>query len=283
MDSTACCFERLDGLHAAQHTGTVGEWDSRSWYPPSLTPGHLLNLAHWLTLVPGKTVIASLIIEEMKNVDSVYVGFFYCKYSDNQKNTFTDVLRSILVQLVQQNEDLLSYVYDACCSTSEFMMDSQKLLKDLVETSLRSCPNTCIVIDGIDECGETEEKKIIAWFLATCEKVTKDNGETIRLLFVSQRDKVAENLLAQAAVISLDSKYHQEDIQKYARHWSSKIQRKFELPGSSASQIGTVVAARAKGEQKANYINGSYHLATFDLTAPFRVVSFRQISSCSST
>ena len=254
MDSTACCFERLDGLQAPRYTSTVGEWDSRSWYLNSLTPKHLLDIAHWLTLVPGKTVIASLIIEEMKNIDSVYVGFFYCKYSDNQKKTFTDILRSILVQLVQRNEELLSYVYDACCSTSELTMNSQILLKRLVETSLRSCPNTCIIIDGIDECEEMEEKKTVAWFLATCENVTKDNGETIRLLFVSQRDKVTESLLAQAAVISLDSKYHQEDIQKYARHWSLKIQRKFEIPGNSASKIGTVVAARAKGEQNADYI-----------------------------
>ena len=215
-------------------------------YLPYTKPS--LNIAHWLTLVPGKTVITSLIIEEMKNIDTVYVGFFYCKYSDDQKKTFTDVLRSILVQLVQQNEELLPYVYDACCSTSEFMMDSQKLLKELVETSLRSYPNTCIVIDGIDECEETEEKKTIVWFLATCEKVRKDNGETIRLLFVSQRDKVTENLLAQASVIPLDSKDHQKDIQKYARHWSLKIQRKFEVPESSASQIGTDVAAQAKGE-----------------------------------
>lgn len=253
MDSTTCCVERLDGLQAPQHTSPMGKWDSRSWYSTSLTPKHQVAVAHRLTLVPGKTVIASLIIEEMKNVNSVYVGFFYCKYSDNQKKTFTGVLRSILVQLVQQNEELLSYVYDACCSTSELTLDSQKLLKQLVETSLRSCPDTCIIIDGIDECEEMEEKKTIAWFLAMCETVMKDIRGTIRLLFVSQRDRVTENLLAQAAVISLDSDYHQKDIQKYARQCSLKIQRKFEIPESSASEIGTIVAARAKGEHNSKY------------------------------
>lgn len=198
-------------------------------------------------------MIASLIIEEIKAIDSVNVCFFYCKYSDNRKNSFTDILRGILVQLVQQNEELLSYLYDACCSSSELTMDSPKRLKDLVKTSLRTCSNTYIIVDGIDECEEVEEKKTIEWLLATSENITRDNSGTIHLLFISQRDKVTESLLAQASVIPLDSKYHQGDIKKYAHHWSVKIQRKFGIPQSSASQIGTSVAAQAQGERNTRH------------------------------
>ena len=199
-------------------------------------------------------MIACLLIEELKNLDNVDVAFFYCKYSDNHKNSFTDVLRSILVQLVQQNEELLSYVYDACCSSTELTLDSPSILKQLVQTSIRSYSNICLIIDGVDECEEVEEKKIITWFLETCENSTKDNAGTTRLLFISQRDKVTETLLAQAATIPLDSKYHQEDIQTYARHWSIKIQRKFGIPERSAGQIGTEVAAQAQGEGNTNGI-----------------------------
>ena len=202
---------------------------------------------------PGKTVIASLIIEELKAIDSVEVCFFYCKYSDDRKNSFANVLRGILVQLVQKNEELLSYVYDACCSSSELTMDAPTRLKDLVKTSLRSCSNTCIIIDGIDECEEVEEKKTIEWFLSMVEDITKDNAGTTRLLFISQRDKLTESLLAQASVIPLDSQYHQEDIQTYAHHWSVKIQRKFGIPENSAIQIGTAVAAQAEGERNTRH------------------------------
>lgn len=208
-----------------------------------------VSSAYQSTLSIGKTVIASLIIQEIENLDSVHLGFFYCKYSDNQKNSFTNVLRGILFQLVQQNEELLPYVYDACCSSSELTMDSQSLLKKLVETSLRSCPNTYIVIDGIDECEETEEKKIIAWFLAVSKNALKDSAETIRLLFISQRDKVTESLLTQAAVISLDSKHHQDDIEIYSRSCATKIQRKFGISEASAIEIGIAVAVQAQGEK----------------------------------
>lgn len=209
-------------------------------------------LPQWLTIILGKTVIASLIIEQARTIDSVNVGFFYCKYNDVQKNAFTGVLRSILVQLVHQNEELLSYVYDACCSSTEVTVDSPSLLKQLVETSLRSCADTCIIVDGIDECEEVEEKKMVAWFLAMFEKSTEDNAGAIRLLFISQRDKVTESLLNQASVIPLDSKYHQEDIQTYAHHWSLQIQRKFGIPDVSTSQIGANVAAQAQGETNAH-------------------------------
>ena len=196
----------------------------------------------------GKTVIASLIIEQTRTVDSVNVGFFYCKYNDVQKNSFTGLLRTILVQLVHHNEELLTYVYDACCSSNEVTVDSPRLLKQLVETSLRSCANTCIIVDGIDECEEAEEKKIVAWFLAMFEKAMEDNAGAIRLLFISQRDKITESLLNQASVIPLDSEYHQEDIQTYAHHWSLQMQRKFGIRDGLASQIGANVAAQAHGE-----------------------------------
>lgn len=133
-------------------------------------------------------------------------------------------------------------------------MDSESILKQLVETAVGSCPNACIIIDGIDECEEAEERKTVAWFLAMFKNATKDDGATIRLLFISQRDKVTESLLTQASAIPLDSKYHQQDIQAYAAHRSIDIQRKFGISESSASKIGADVAAQARGERNISAI-----------------------------
>ena len=194
-------------------------------------------------------MIASLIIEETEAINSAVAGFFYCRYSDNQKTSFNKILRGILAQLVRQNGELLSYVYDACCTSDETTIDSESLLKRLVEVSLRTCANTYIIIDGIDECDEVEEKKTIAWFLEMSKVINRDNPGSIRLLFISQRDKVTETLLNKASVITLDSKYHQEDIQAYARHWSVLIRQKFEISEASASRISINVATKAQGEK----------------------------------
>ena len=143
-------------------------------------------------------------------------------------------------------------MYDACCTSDETTIDSENLLKRLVEVSLRTCANTCIIIDGIDECDEVEERKTIAWFLDMSKVINRDNPGSIRLLFISQRDKVTENLLNKASVITLDSKYHQEDIQAYASHWSPRIRQKFGISEASASQISISVAAKAQGEKNIN-------------------------------
>ena len=199
-------------------------------------------------------MIASLIIEETEAINSVVVGFFYCRYSDAQKNSFNKILGGILAQMVKQNEELLSYIYDECCSSNETTIESESLLRRLVEVSLRSCANTCIIIDGVDECEEVEERKTIAWFLEMSKMIAKDNAGSIRLLFISQRDKVTEKLLKRASVITLDSKYHQEDIQAYARHWSLRIQQKFKISKASATQISINVATKAQGEKNLNSI-----------------------------
>ena len=154
--------------------------------------------------------------------------------------------------MVKQNEELLSYVYDACCSSNETTIESEPLLKQLVEVSLRTCANTCIVIDGIDECEEVEESKTIAWFVEMSEVINRDNAGSMRLLFISQRDKVTESLLNRASVVTLDSMYHQEDIRAYASHWSVRIRQKFGISEASASRISINVATKAQGQKNLN-------------------------------
>lgn len=86
-----------------EHPGTgrwiLGAGQLRQWMDPLATDVPVL----WVNGIPGagKTIIAALIIEEMKEIDAVTVLYFYCKYSDGQKNSLTAALRSILAQMVQ--------------------------------------------------------------------------------------------------------------------------------------------------------------------------------------
>lgn len=195
----------------------------------------------------GKTVIASLIIEEVKRLDSVSLGFFYCKHSDNQKNSFISILRGLLAQPVHQNEDLLSYVYEKCSSSSELTLESSGLLKDLMEMSLKSSASTYIIIDGLDECERGESEIFIAWFTSMIGIITKDNPGAFRLLCISQRDDILIKLLAKAPVLPLDAVEHQKEIESYALHWTLKIRQKFDISALMEKQIATRVAVRAGG------------------------------------
>ncbi len=72
----------------------------------------------------GKTILASLLIEEARKLPGVQVVFFYCKHGDSQRNTFLAVARSILLQLLRHNGSLLSYLFEAACTSGENSLDS---------------------------------------------------------------------------------------------------------------------------------------------------------------
>lgn len=232
-----------------EHPGTgrwiLGAGQLRQWMDPLATDVPVL----WVNGIPGagKTIIAALIIEEMKEIDAVTVLYFYCKYSDGQKNSLTAALRSILAQMVQQNEEVLSFVYDKCASSSEATLESPTLLKELVEISLKSCGKACIILDGLDECAADEENRITAWLLKMLQSVNKDDPGSLRGLLISQRDAALERLLKSIPVISLDTQEHQKDIGAYCSSWSPRMKEKFDLPTAAAGQIAASVAAQAEG------------------------------------
>ncbi len=129
------------------------------------------------------------------------LAFFYCKHNDNQKNSFVAILRGLLSQLAQQNEDLLAYIYERCASSNEVTLESPNQLKDLVELSLKSCENVYIVIDGLDECEEAEEKKTAIWSRSVVAAGKNDVAKRLHLLFVSQRDGILDSILTNVSIL----------------------------------------------------------------------------------
>ncbi len=134
-----------------------------------------------------------------------------------------------------------------CGSSSEVSLESPALLKELVETSLKSCTGVFILIHGIDECATGEEKKVTAWLLKVLQTINKDNPGSVRGLLISQRDAALERLLTSASVISPDTSEHQKDIEAYCLGWSSRIEEKFDVEMTSANQIAASVAMQADG------------------------------------
>ena len=135
-----------------------------------------------------------------------------------------------------------------CTSNSEVSLESPALLKELVETCIKSCSNVLIVIDGLDECSVGEEKRIATWVLTMIHKINKDSPGSLRGLLISQRDATLERLLTRASVLSLDTQDHQKDIEAYCLGWSPRIKEKFDMKTDSANRIVTSVATQAEGQ-----------------------------------
>lgn len=124
----------------------------------------------------GKTVLASVVIEEARRLADTTVVFFYCKFGDELRNIFISVARGIVSQILKSQilryrsnkpnayESLLLYIDEKVSGSGETILTSSKLAKELLETAFKSCQKMYIVLDGLDECNREERKEISAWF-----------------------------------------------------------------------------------------------------------------------
>ena len=199
----------------------------------------------------GKTVLASLMVEELQQLQSTHpitLGFFYCKHKDSQRNTFNAVARAILAQLLNQNEDLLPYLFEKASTSGEMVLESPSLTKELLETALKSSEKVYIVIDGLDECDPHEKKAIIQWFQSVVAALPDTEFDSMRCLFISQDDGEVGKVLSKIPAIRIRPEDTKSDIQTYATIWSKKIQEKFDLPDEKREGIIATVIERADGK-----------------------------------
>ena len=70
------------------------------------------------------------------------------------------MLRSLVGQLINQNKSLIGLIYD------QFLMQglspSQKVLKSLIVDLLSGIISTRLILDGLDECTDDEQKDILS-------------------------------------------------------------------------------------------------------------------------
>jgi hypothetical protein len=199
----------------------------------------------------GKTVLASLIVEELQKLrlaHEITLGFFYCKHKDAQRSTFSTVARGILAQLLRQNEDLLPYLFEKASMSGEVVLESPALTKELLETALKSSERVYIVLDGLDECDPHEKKAIISWFQSVTASLPETELDSIRCLFISQDDGEVGKLLSKIPAIRIKPEDTRLDIQAYTTIWSKKIQDKFDLVDDRREAILSSVAERANGK-----------------------------------
>lgn len=211
----------------------------------------------WLNGIPGagKTILASVVIEEalklVKLKDAVSVAFFYCKDQDGHRNKFPSVAKAMLAQLLQQNPDILPYLFDECQKSCKVTLVSPKDCARILATVLQAVPKTFIIIDGIDECEPKERKVILEFFTSVINDDENERGK-LRGLFVSQDLGDIRSALHTAEILRLTEEHSILDIQSYTVKWSRKIQGRFEnsthpMPEEAREYIVRLVCEGAAG------------------------------------
>lgn len=201
----------------------------------------------------GKTILASLIIDEIGKMDlRPDLLYFYCKQDNNDKNNFVSLARSFLCQLLRTNKStLLPYYYEEFSKSSECVLNNMNTIEGLLNVALLNCPNVYIIIDGIDECPRAERKHISKWFRDIVESLQPPRQDRVRCLFVSQDDGVARKDFADITTISIQKKNTQLDIKEYSQIFAGQLPA--EMPVATRELIAIKIQETADGMLKICY------------------------------
>ncbi|KAI0192374.1 hypothetical protein EV127DRAFT_426763 [Xylaria flabelliformis] len=236
----------------AQYPGT-GRWFLenpffKEWFDPRFpTIPPLL----WLNGIPGagKTILASLVVEEARRLNPApTVLFFYCKHENTERDNFVALGRSLLAQFLKQDNGLLPSFYQKSCRSGEAVLTSPALIEELLALAFGNCKSAYIILDGLDECPRDQRKHITQWFRKLIEDLPKNEPEKVRCLFVSQDDGVARKDFAGFASIKIKPEDNKHDIEEYSRKEAKTLKENCPLlTDENASTIANAVAECAEG------------------------------------
>jgi len=198
-------------------------------------------------LLPGKTVLASVIVEEARKMKDATVAFFYCKYMDLERCSFISVVRALLFQLLHQNATLLPYIYDAASHSGETILMKSSHAVELLDTALKSCNKVYIVLDGLDECERKQRKEISETFIRIVESLPPESSDTIRCLFISQDDDAARKDFATLPSLRIIADDNKADITAYVRRWCGELQVKFHLSIERTEGLAERITEESEG------------------------------------
>jgi hypothetical protein len=201
-----------------------------------------------LILSIGKTILASMVIEEARKHQAVSVIYFYCRYRDCDRSTFLGVARGLLSQLLSQDDALLDFIHDKASKSGQATLSTESIAIDLLGTSIKNCDKLYVVIDGLDECERDERKKIVAFFENTWNSLPQIEQDSLRCLFLSQDDGAARKDFASMSFIKITQDHTKRDIQAYTLARSLEIQAKLSLSPDLQQNVQRLVADKAEGK-----------------------------------
>lgn len=223
----------ISGIPGAGRTHTT----SHSLDTPGLTP-------------TGKTMIFSSVVEHLISKHTgnklCAVAYVYCKYNDGRRNTFTELVRSLIHQLVGDNDACGDYLFDVATHSVERTANKREVLITILKDVMQCYEEVFIGIDGLDEC----EKKERATVIRLLKELLKLPAPSPNLhLFITGRAELdIEKFMTSALYhVRLGPKHLANDILYYVERRTAELAR-FDLNKQQMRDLNDEVSARSAGE-----------------------------------
>jgi len=134
---------------------------------------------------------------------------------------------------------------------------SAGLAQELLGQCLEELQKSCIVIDGLDECGREERKKIMVVYTRLAKQLSNNLPTSVRVLLVSTDENDIRIQFTRAEIIHLTAADNYMEMRDYARVLSKEIQEVHQLNGQETEALVLDVLGRANGEPSFHCSDGT--------------------------
>ncbi|KAF5632924.1 early growth response 1-B [Fusarium sp. NRRL 25303] len=177
----------------------------------------------------GKTVLASLIVDELKSSklhntmssfpDDGKTCYFYCQENDIEHRNHIDILKGILLQMVEAEDYIIPYCYQEKVSSGGSTLIDAKLAEKLIKTFIEFSVRHYIVIDGVDECHGAEIKQTAEFFKDLVSAYdTQIRLGHLRVLFIGRETSDTKHIPGDDCIsIALRPEDNHDDIRAFVQ------------------------------------------------------------------
>ena len=149
-------------------------------------------------------------------------AYYFCRYSVTSTDTTIQIMRSIAAQLVRCQPDIVPYVHQHYIDIA--LYPSPKLMRKFLREVLAGTDCCRIVVDGIDECDETQQREVLSIFL----DLQQNAADSCKILFASRNDENhIKALLRQNTIIPMKGQTD-DAIRLFVNNKIAEITGKFE-------------------------------------------------------
>ena len=181
--------------------------------------------------------------------------YYFCTYDSSRPNNCSHILRSLTAQILRSNRDLAVFVYDNYIRPGHTSSILQ--LKKLIPTLLSSIPSIRIVIDGLDEFEQKDQKQILSDLIPFAS--AQNSNAVCKILFASRDIPTIAGHLSKRTIVSLNEEREPvtQGIRSYVSHRLGEIRLNFgaKIGDEVMDGVERNIIEKAEGNRQPKNIN----------------------------
>ncbi|KAH0531370.1 hypothetical protein TsFJ059_000210 [Trichoderma semiorbis] len=208
----------------------------------------------WLQGTPGsgKSVMSTQLVNFMQ-ASNMFVIHHFCTYLYTSSTTYEQILKSLLMQLLRKDGDLVAHVYE------EFVLGKKSptvpALERLLQLLFKSISNepskaeyVWIILDGLDECELEKQARVVSLMNQVASDRSSSGNTTCKVLISSRTSSILSNCLRKKQTISLSDEKDslEEAIRQYASQRLQSLEQNFHQLQISPGEVDNIERGIAK-------------------------------------